>query len=161
MEAEDGAAGGVGLQQVREAGFDAGGLIKEGEGSPRGWESLGDAFAVLLGLDFDTDEGRAFLFGLDGAGGLAIDKEEIVGFAVAVRESEFANRNAAAGVDVGVGTVLNEPPSGDKHAIDGLAGLFFRRQSELKALGHPCMTMNWKDRRSEGSNLQNAVESGA
>jgi hypothetical protein len=52
VEAEDGAAGGVGVQQVGEAGFNARGLIKEGKRPARSWESLRDALAVLLGLDF-------------------------------------------------------------------------------------------------------------
>ena len=40
-----------------------------------------------------------------------------------------------AGVDVGVGPVLDEPSGDLKHAVDGLAGLFFRRQFALELMG--------------------------
>ncbi len=53
---------------------------------------------------------------------------------------EFADGNAEAGVDVGVGPVLDCPSGSGEHAVNGLAGLFFRRQSWLKALAHQCMT---------------------
>jgi hypothetical protein len=58
-----------------------------------------------------------------------------------VSQREFANGNPSAGVNVGVGPVLDEPSSGYKHAVDGLAGFFFGRQRSEKALGHQCMTM--------------------
>ena len=140
VEAEDIAAGRVGFKEIGEAGLDAGGLIEKWQRPARGREGLGSTLAVLLGLDFDANESRAFFFGLDDPDGLAVGKEQIVGLAKAVTEGKFADGNAAAGVDVGVGAVLDEPPSSDKHAVDGLAGLFFRRQSGLKALGHQCMT---------------------
>lgn len=127
--------------QVGEASFYAGGLIEEGERPPRDWQTLRDALTVLLGLDFNSDERRAFPFGLNDACGLTVDKKEVVGLTKPVPEGEFADGNAGAGVDVGVGPVLDEPSSGDQHAVDGLAGFFFGRQSWMKALGHQCMTV--------------------
>jgi hypothetical protein len=57
-----------------------------------------------------------------------------------VPQGEFSDGNAWAGVDIRIGPVLDEPSGGYEHAVDGLAGFFFRRQSCQKALGNQCMT---------------------
>jgi len=138
MEAEDIAAGGVGLKEVGEASLNAGGLIKERKWAAWGREGCRDALAVLLGLDLNPDEGGPLLLCLDDADGLAVSEKKIVGLAKPVTEGEFADGNAAAGVDVSVGPVLDEPSSGDKHAVDGLASFLVRRQGCRLALGPQC-----------------------
>ena len=104
------------------------------------WSLNAVTFAVLLSLKFNADESRPLLLGLDAPYRLTVSEKKVVGLAKSAAQSEFANGNPAAGVDVGVGPVLDEPPSGFEHAVDGFACLFFRRQSLLKALGHQRMT---------------------
>ena len=72
-------------------------------------EVVGQAGAVLLRLTFDALEGRALRFGLDDAHGLPVDIEEVVGSAVAGLEAELAHGDAAGGVQVDGGGVLNGP----------------------------------------------------
>ena len=102
--------------------------------------SFSGTLTVLLGLDFNADEGCGFLLGLDHANGLPVSEKEVVGLAKAVPQGEFSDGNAWAGVDVGIGPVLDKPSGGNEHAVDGLAGFFFRRQNCQKALGNQCMT---------------------
>ena len=82
---------------------------------------------------FQRRPGRAFLLGLDNTCGLPVDKQEVVSLSKAASQSEFADGNATAGVDIGVGPVLNEPSSGSEHAVDGLAGFLFRCKCHEKA----------------------------
>jgi len=76
VKARDSAAGGIGLQEIGKTGFGASGLIKERQWPARGRNRLRNAFTVFLRLNLNTDEGRAFLFGLDYPRRLVIDKEE-------------------------------------------------------------------------------------
>src|ERR1035438_3186956 len=100
VKAEDGAAAGVGFEEVGEARLDAGRLVAEGEGAARRGKIPGEADAVLGGLDLDADQGNASLFGLHDTGSVAIDVEEVVGESVPRSEREFANGDAAAGFDI-------------------------------------------------------------
>ena len=84
--------------------------------------SFSGTLTVLLGLDFNADEGCGFLLGLDHANGLPVSEKEVVGLAKAVPQGEFSDGNAWAGVDVGIGPVLDKPSGGNEHAVDGLAG---------------------------------------
>lgn len=59
VEGEDGAAAGVGFEEIGEAGFDAGALVAEREGAAGSGDDFGKADAVLGGLDFDGGEGDA------------------------------------------------------------------------------------------------------
>ncbi len=61
------------------------------------------ALRVAARLVLDADQRHAGLLGLDDAGGLAVHVEQVVGVAVAAVERELADRDAAGGVDVGVG----------------------------------------------------------
>ena len=109
MKGENGSGAGIGIEAVGEAGFDAGGLVAEGERPEPGGEYVGEAMRVLVGLDLDTGEGMAGRLRLHHPGGLAVDVEEIVGLAMARLQGEIANGDAAAGVDVGAAVVLNQP----------------------------------------------------
>src|ERR1017187_812575 len=140
VEAEDGPAGGVGLEQVGKAGLDSCGLVEERERTARRRESCRNSLAILLRLDLDANEGCTLLLSLDDPESPAVSEEEIIRLAIAARQGEFADGNPATGVNIGVGPVLDEPSCGGQHAVDGLTGLFFRRQFGLKALAHQCMT---------------------
>ncbi len=61
--------------------------------------------------------------GLDDAGGLAMDEEEIVRWA-GIGEV-LAHRHAGAGVQVDGGFVLNHPAAGSELPVDGIAGDLF------------------------------------
>lgn len=58
VEGEDGAPAGLGLEQVGEAGFDAGGFVAERQRAARGREGVGQSDAVFAGLWFDAGQGR-------------------------------------------------------------------------------------------------------
>ena len=122
VEGEDGAAAGVGFEEVGEARLDSGGLVAEGERATRSGEIVRESLAVFGGLNFDCDEGNALLLGLDYSGGVAVDVEEVVGKAVSGGEWEFADSDAAAGFDVDVVAILDEPTGGGEQAVDVSAG---------------------------------------
>src|ERR1700739_282226 len=69
--------GGVGLEQVGKARFDAGGLVEEREKTPGAGESGRDAHAVLPGLNLNANEGRTLLLDLDDSNCLAIYEEKV------------------------------------------------------------------------------------
>ena len=110
VKAEDGAAAGVGFEEVGEARLDAGGFVAEGEGPAWRGEVLGKPDAVFGGLDLDTDQGNAGLLGFHDAGSVAIDVEEVVGETVPRSGREFANGDAAAGFNIDAVAILDEPP---------------------------------------------------
>ncbi|MGA8739988.1 MAG: hypothetical protein WB561_02245 [Terracidiphilus sp.] len=56
------------------------------------------------------------------SGGLTINEEKVIGLTKAMPRGEFANGNAAAGIDVRIGAVFDEPSGRHKHAIYALAG---------------------------------------
>ena len=130
----------MGFEEIGEAGFGAGGLIKEWERPPRSWNRLRDAFAVLLCLDLNTDEGRAFFLSFNNSGGVAVDKEQVVRLTETLPQGKFSNSHSVAGVYVRVGPVLDEPSGRHEHAVYGLASFLFRGQICVLGLGHQCMT---------------------
>jgi len=77
VESEDRARARVGVAQVAEVGFDASGLVSEGEWvSP----SLGDellGFAIAGGLLRYGGQGGADFLGFDDAEGFAVNKEHV------------------------------------------------------------------------------------
>lgn len=108
-------------------GFDTGRFIEDRERADQGGIVVGEAIAVFGGLGFDAGEGRANFFGFDGADGMGIDEEEVVGFAVAGFEGDFADGDATGGVEVEGGAVLDKPPGSfeggvDLEASDGFGG---------------------------------------
>ena len=131
MEAEDQAAARIGFQRIGELGFDTGGFVGEGQWLRRAGRALavyrqaiGQAECVLGRLQFDALERVAFALGLDHAGHLAIDIEQVIGEAGFQRE--LAHRDAGAGVDVHVATRLHQPAASMELAVYFLAGKRFR-----------------------------------
>jgi hypothetical protein len=86
---------------------------------------IGKADAVFFGLDFVARESFAFFFGFDDASGDGIDLEKIVRLTVTGFHGEFANRNAAAGGNVGFVARLHDPASIGEELVDVLPGAGF------------------------------------
>jgi hypothetical protein len=122
VEGEDGAAAGVGFEEVGEARLDSGGLVAEREPATRRGEVPRESLTVFAGLDLDFDEGNPFLFCLDYSGCVAVDVEEVVGKAVSGGQREFADGNAATGFDVDAVAILDQPAGGGEQAVDVSAG---------------------------------------
>jgi hypothetical protein len=72
VECEDVAAARLGVEQVGEAGLDAGALIEEGEGLDGAREVVRHPRGIFGGLGLDAGQGGAGLLGLDDTGGLAV-----------------------------------------------------------------------------------------
>ena len=109
VETEDGTAARVGFQEVGEARLDASGLITERERAARRGEIPGKPDAVFGGLDFDADQGDAGLLRFHDADCVSIDVQEVIGEAVPWSELEFSNGYAAAGFNVDVVAILDQP----------------------------------------------------
>jgi len=122
VKAENVSAAGIRFEEVGEARLNASGLVAEGQGAARRGQGIRNALAVLLGLNLDTNKGRALLLGLDDSGRLAVHEEQVIGLAIAATEGELADSYAAPGVNVGVGAVLDNPAGLLKQAVDGLSG---------------------------------------
>ena len=122
VKGEDGAAAGVGFEEVGEARLDSGGLVTEGERAARGGEVVRESLAVFAGLDFDFDEGNSLLLGLDYSGGTTVNIEEVIGEAMSGGQGEFADGDAAAGFDVDAVAILDQPAGGGEQAVDVSTG---------------------------------------
>ena len=72
-------------------------------------------------MDFVAGESGPFFFCFDYAGRDAVDVEEMVRFAVASFEREFADGDAAAGRDISLVARLNDPASFGEQAVDVFA----------------------------------------
>ena len=91
-----------------------------------GGKVVGQACAVLLGLDFHSGKGGAFWLRLDDARRLLVDVEQVVDSTVAGLQGKLAHRYSAAGVQVdGVG-VLHRPSCLLKQPVYVYAGLLLR-----------------------------------
>ncbi len=121
VKGEDGATARLGIELAGEARLDAGGLIGEGQGIAGGAHAFGQSATVFGALLFDAGEGGADLLGLDGADGLAIDEEQVVGGAGG--ERELADGDAASRAEVEPGAVLHHPAGLRELGVDPLAGL--------------------------------------
>ncbi len=82
----------------------------------------GETLAVLGGLRLDAGEGRALLLGLDGADGLPVDEEEVIGLPEAGLERELADGHAAGGMEVSLFAVLDGPAGLRERGVDLAAG---------------------------------------
>jgi len=74
MKAEDLVAVGIRLEEIRESGFDARGLVAKRKGATRRRNTVRFAFTVFLRLDLDADQGGALFLGLDQSGCLSADE---------------------------------------------------------------------------------------
>ena len=123
MEAEDIPAACLRLQEVREAGLDPRGLVAEWQRTARSRDSCWDTFTIFLGLDFDTDQRRAFLLSLNNTDRLAIRKEQGVCLAETVPERKFADCYSSGGIQVRLEPILHDPPGSGQKLIDCLSEL--------------------------------------
>jgi len=128
MESEPWPAGGIGLEQIREAGFDPSGLVAERERPDGCGQRLRNPLAVLLRLDLDADEGCALLLGLDHPDRLTVEEEQVIRLAASVPERELTDGNTPGGIDVCLPAILDNPPCLTEQAVDGLSCAFFRGQ---------------------------------
>lgn len=78
VEGKDGAGAGIRVALVAEIGFDAGGLVGEGQGIGPALGNPVFRSGVAGGLLGDGGERGAFFLGFDDAEGLAIDEEDVV-----------------------------------------------------------------------------------
>ena len=86
---------------VRQAMVEEAELIDDqSRGVLVGGKVVGQASAVLLGLDFDAGKGGTLGLGLDDDRRLLVHVEKVVGGAVARLQGELAHRYSAAGVQV-------------------------------------------------------------
>ena len=99
-----------------------------------GSRPFGQTLGVLLRLDLDARQGVALGLRLEDADGLAVDEEQVVGEAVAVGELELADGDAAAGGQVHLVAVLDDPAGLLQLAVDGRRGPAARDQAGLGAL---------------------------
>ena len=149
VEAEDGAAAGVGFEEVGEAGFDAGGLVAERERAAGRGEILGEALAVLAGSGFRRRSGERLPSWLrrrrrpirrrrgDSRRNRGREREE------------FANGDSAAGVDVDAVAILDEPSGSGQQAVDVGAGAIFGTANGWR--NHALFVSGWHTLGTTGS----------
>ena len=89
---------------------------------PRG-HLCGESDAVLAGLRLDAAEGRALRLGLDGADGLAMDEQQVVGLAGG--QGKLAHRDPDGRAQVSPTSVLHFPAGGSQKPVNIGAGSFF------------------------------------
>ena len=80
------------IETIGETRFGAGRLYQEGQRTRPRRQAIGQAPRVLGGLHLDASERDARLLGLDDAGSLAVDVEQVVGEAVARLEETRGSR---------------------------------------------------------------------
>src|SRR5579875_3026644 len=83
MKSKNRAAAGVWFKGVGEPSLDGCAFISERQRLPGSRHAVRHSFAVFLILQLDLSKGFAFLLGLDDSDCHLIDKEQIVGLAVA------------------------------------------------------------------------------
>ena len=89
---------------------------------PRG-HLCGESDAVLAGLRLDAAEGRALRLGLDGADGLAIDEQQVVGLAGG--QGKLAHRDPDGRAQVSPTPILHFPTGGSQKPVNIGPGSFF------------------------------------
>src|SRR5664280_1625772 len=117
VEREDPATPGVLVIAVREPGFFARRLVDEGKRVHRRFDPVGKAVDVPSALVLHLRQRGALRLGLDDAGGLPIDEQQVVDSPVALLQDEFTNSDARASADVGVVRMLHKPAGKDELPI--------------------------------------------
>jgi hypothetical protein len=101
----------------------AGALVVERQGPVVGRQGVGQAGAGLGRLRLDAGERLAGLLGLDDAGGLAVDVEQVVGDAVPPLQRALAPGDPAAGVEARRVGVLDDPAGAAEVVVELASGL--------------------------------------
>ena len=125
MEGENVAAARVRVQQVGEARLQSGGFVEERQRSAVGGQNIRQPVAVPARLGLDAGERVAGRLGLDDAGRLPIDVQQVIGDAVAGFQAELAHRDAPCGGDVHRVSVLHGPTCLLKQGVNLDAGFMF------------------------------------
>ena len=123
VEGEQAAAAGIGIETVGEEGLHAGAFVEEGEGRVVVQGELAQAEAVPGRLRLDAAESGALRLGLDGADGLAIHEQQVVG--EAGLQGKLAHGNAGGRAQVHLVAALYPPAGGFQQVINALSGLLF------------------------------------
>ena len=125
VEGEDQAAPGLRVKPVGELRLRAGALVQEREGALVGGKAVGQARAVLLGLDLHTGQRGPLGLGFDDARRLLVHVEQVVGGAVTGLQAELAHCHPAGGVQIDGAGILDGPSSLLKQVVDVYARLLF------------------------------------
>jgi hypothetical protein len=123
VEGEQATGARVRIAGVAKQGLVAGGFIVEDQVIGPTREMLRQLHHVFGGLLGNAAEGHACLLGLDDAGRLAADEQQVV--AGAIGQRELAHGHAFAGVAVEVGVVLDDPARCGEQGVDLLSGALF------------------------------------
>ncbi len=134
MEGEHRPGARLGVEAVGEVGLDAGGFVEEGQRSAPGRQTGGQASRVTAGLEFDAGQRGTLLLGFEDTGGPAVDVEQVIGETEAGFEREFAQRDAARGVEVGLRHVTDMPTRLGQQPVDFLPCLLFRLRHDSDAV---------------------------
>jgi hypothetical protein len=68
----------LGIEAIRESRFHAGALVEKRQRARMRGKISRQALAILGGLHFDTDQGKAFFLGFNYSSRFAIDIEQII-----------------------------------------------------------------------------------
>ena len=129
VEGEDGPAARLGVEQVAEAGHLARADVDERKGPHRSLEVGRKSRGVLLCLWLHAGQAVSIGLRLQHTARLAIDEEQVVDVTVAAGQRELADSDAAAGIEVEIGTVLDDPAGFRERGVDLVPGTPFRARS--------------------------------
>ena len=125
VKGEDQTASGLRVEPVGKLRLRAGALVQEWERAPMGGKAVGQARAVLLGLDLDTGQRGPLGLGFDDARCFLVHVEQVVCGAVTGLQAELAHRHPAGGVQIDGASVLDGPSSLLEQLVDVYARLLF------------------------------------
>ena len=113
-----------------EKNLDTSGFVeKRKRARHNGLNEVRQVHRVMGGLLGDARQERAFLLGLDYAGGFAIDEQKIIagsGF-----QRRFAQRDAASGGGIELLVILNDPATRNELRVNFLAGELFGGERQV------------------------------
>ena len=123
MEREHIPAARVGIEAIGEPGFNPGGFIRKRQRQPNVRNRIGQTRRVFGRLRFHARQRVPCGFGLDHAGGFAIQIKQII--REAAFQGKFAYRNPHAGGKIHRRVILYMPTALGELAIDFGSGFFF------------------------------------
>src|SRR5487761_1136682 len=118
VESEDATAAGIGVIAVGEPGLAPRRLAYERQRIHQGLAPAGQPVGVSAALALHLHEGRPLGLGLDYAGGLAVEEEQIVDAAVPLLQAELPNGHAGPSAHIRLGSVLDDPAGGLQLPVD-------------------------------------------